>query len=95
MANVNLDRVDSVILDAELFSSEFNSWLSVLVDSLNETIQEIQNQFNGISDGLVVPQKTTAEITTLAATASNGTQWYDTTTNQLKAKINGVVVVIV
>lgn len=95
MAEVFLDKVDAVILDAQEFSSEFNSWLTVLIDSLNETIQEVQNQFNGISDGLVPPDKTTAEITALAVTAKNGTQWYDTTTNQLKAKINGVVVVIV
>lgn len=89
-----LDKIDSAPLADDNFSFSFNSWVSNTVDALNETILDIQNQFNGISQGLVPPQLTTAQITVLSVNATNGTIWYDTTTNQLKAKINGVVVVI-
>jgi len=89
-----LDKIDSAPLADDDFSFSFNSWVSNTVDALNETILDIQNQFNGISNGLVVPQLTTAQITILALTAPDGVLWYDTTTNQLKAKVNGVVVVI-
>lgn len=43
------------------------------------------------------PSYTTAEINTIAAltTTQNGTFFYDTDTNQLKAKVNGLPVVIV
>jgi len=92
---VFLERVNTVALAGSTFTFEFNSWLSTLVDTLNETITLIQNELNRYDNGLFAPQFTTAEITTLALTAANGTMWYDTTTNQLKAKINGVVVVIV
>jgi hypothetical protein len=59
-------------------------------DELNQALQ------NGLSDnGWTVPQLTTTQITNVASTMPNGTLWYDTTTNQLKGKINGVVTVIV
>jgi hypothetical protein len=92
--SVFIDRIDAAPLDDDDFSFSFNSWVSNTVDVLNEDLADIQNQFNGISDGLVVPQKTTIQITALALTAPNGTLWYDITTNQLKALVNGVVTVI-
>jgi hypothetical protein len=92
--SVFLDRVNSVPSPGDGFSFEFNSWLSVLVDTLNETLSLIQNELNRYDNGLYAPQFTTAQITTLSATAADGTMWYDTTTNELKAKVNGVVVVI-
>lgn len=58
-------------------------------DQLNRVMQD------GLSDnGWTVPQQTTANITTIAPDMPNGTLWYDTDTNELKGKINGVVVVI-
>lgn len=89
---VNLVRVDAVPLKADKFSAEFERWLVTLVDSINETIQQIEDSFN---NGITAPSYTTAQITTLALTAPNGTFWYDTDTNQIKAKSNGVVVVVV
>lgn len=59
-------------------------------DELNQAMQ------NGLSDnGWTVPQLTTAQITAVSSLMPNGTLWYDTDTNQLKGKINGVVTVIV
>lgn len=92
--SVFLERVNSAPLSNSGFTFEFNSWVSILVDTLNEVIANIQDEINRYDNGLYAPQFTTAQITTLAATAANGTMWYDTTTNQLKAKVNGVVVVI-
>ncbi len=87
-----LERIDSLpTLSNSEFSFEFNSWLAVMIDTLNEALATIQDELNQT----VAPSFTTAQITTLALTAPNGSLWYDTTTNQLKAKVNGVVVVIV
>ena len=91
---VFLDRIDSAPINNDEFSFDFNSWVSVMIDTLNEDIQLIQNTLNGINDGLIAPSFTTAQIAALALTAVNGTMWYDINTNQLKAKINGVVVVV-
>jgi len=43
---INLDKVSPAPLKDENFSAEFISWLSVTVDTLNETIQKIQDQLN-------------------------------------------------
>lgn len=40
---VFLDRVDAVPLRSQDFSFEFNQWLSVMVDSLNEVLQTIEH----------------------------------------------------
>ena len=89
-----LDRIDPAPLDDDNFSFTFNSWVSNTVDVLNEDLSDIQNQFNGISDGLIVPQKTTAQIAALAVNAPDGTIWYDTTHAPpvYVGKISGVLV---
>lgn len=86
-----LQRIDafSPAADSE-FSFSYITWLSVLIDTLNEIIATIQDALNQTS----APQYTTAQITTLALTSPNGTLWYDITTNELKALVNGVVVVL-
>lgn len=83
-----LQRVDSVPLAGNDLTMELNQWLTTLVDSLNTTFQQIE-------DALVAPSYTTAQITTLAVTAPNGSIWYDTDTNEIKALVNGIVVVVV
>lgn len=83
-----LQRVDSVPLPGNDLTNELNQWLTTLVDTLNTTFQQIE-------DALIAPSYTTAQITALAVTAPNGSFWYDTDTNQIKAKSNGVVVVVV
>ncbi len=85
---VRLTRIDSVPLTGNNFTNEMNQWLTTLVDTLNSTLQQIE-------DELIAPSYTTAQITVLAVTAPNGSFWYDTDTNQIKALSNGVVVVVV
>lgn len=85
---VFLDRVDSAPLQDDDFSFSFNSWISVTIDALNETILDIQDQFNGISTGLTVSPKTTADITALIGMNAlpvlpPGTLWFDTTLSKL------------
>ena len=89
-----LDRVDSVPLEDDEFSFSFNSWVSVLADTLNESLETIQNTLNGFSDGLIAPSKTAVEITALAGSAADGTIWYctDHVPPCLVAKINGALV---
>lgn len=89
--SIILERIDSVPLRADDFSPEFFAWLSVLSDALNSVIQQIQDFINLP----YAPSLTTAEITALSATVPNGTFFYDTDTNQIKAKSNNVIVVIV
>jgi hypothetical protein len=90
-----LDRIDSAPINNNEFSFEFNSWVSVMIDTINQDLELIQNSLNGFNDGLIAPSFTTAQIAALALTAANGTLWYNTDTNHLVAKINGVVVVVV
>jgi hypothetical protein len=85
-----LQRIDAAPVIGTNFTVFFTQWLAVLVDTLNEIITTTQNSINET----VAPSYTTAQITTLALTASNGTFWYDTDTNEIKALVNGVVVVI-
>lgn len=86
-----LQRIDafSPAADSE-FSFSYITWLAVLIDTLNGIISTIQDRLNQTS----APQYTTVQITALAVDAPNGTLWYDTDTNELKAKVNGVVVVL-
>ncbi len=43
---ISLDQLVPPPLKDENFSAEFTSWLSVTVDTLNQVIQNIQNQLN-------------------------------------------------
>ena len=96
MSFLFLQRIDAVPLIGNGLNPELNRWLATLVDTLNTTIQEVQDALNALNQyGLTAPSFTTTQITALAVDAPNGTMWYDQTTNNLKAKINGIVVIIV
>ena len=84
---IPLDRVDSVPVAADDFSAQFQSWLIGLADSFNINVQTLE-------DNLFAPQYTTSQITALALNDPNGAIYYNTSTNQLQAKVNGVVVVL-
>lgn len=61
--------------DANLYQSELNTAL--------------QNSLS--NNGWTTPQQSTATITDLSSTMPNGTIWYDSSTNEPKMLINGVV----
>lgn len=85
------ERIDSVPLQSDSFSQDFESWLSVTVDSLNETLKNLQS-FTEASP--VAKHYTSVEIINLLPVVPNGYFFYDTDTNELKAKVNDAIVVI-
>lgn len=85
-----LTRVNSFPQDKD-FGFMLNLWFASLVDTVNQAFDDVETKVNVT----VAPSFTTAEITALAVSAPNGSLYYDTSTNELKAKVNGVVVVIV
>jgi hypothetical protein len=89
-----LERIDSAPLADDDFSFTFNSWISNLVDTLNEVIVDVQDQFNSGGDGLVVSPKTMSQIALLAVDAQDGTMWYaiDHVPPVFVGKVNGALV---
>lgn len=76
------------IVDKEgVCTSEFQQYN----DQLN-----LQMQINLSNDGMIIPSQSTTNIDNFSNPDNpnvkpNGTIWYDTTTNQFKGLINGVV----
>lgn len=84
-----LDRIDAVPLQYEEFSFEFEQWLSVLVDQLNELLRVIQENIN---DNLA-QSFTAAEIGVLdTAGLPDGVVLYDTDNHVYVGKQNGTLV---
>lgn len=85
-----LDRIDSVPLNSESFSFEYNSWVAVLVDTLNENLADIQNAFNL----LTAISYTDTEINSFFAAGeiSDGILLYDSTNNVYVGMENGALV---
>lgn len=85
-----LDRIDAAPLNSQQFSFEFNSWVSVLVDALNENISDIQDAFNLLS----APNYSASEINNmfLAGNLTNGIVLYDLTNNVYVGMENGTLV---
>jgi hypothetical protein len=69
---VFLDRIDSAPLFTEEFSFEYNSWVSVLIDTLNETLSQIQDRLNKPQ----LEPTTQAQIIAEAVNAPDGSIWY-------------------
>lgn len=55
-------------------------------DNLFQTLNELVRQIN---NGLALPNKTTAQITSLLADAEIGTIWFNTDVNKMQFKDNG------
>lgn len=85
-----LDRIDAAPIVNSDFDAQFLQWLWVLVDTLNENINDIQNSFNLLTG----PSYTATEIAALntAGQLSNGVLLYDTTNNVYVGKQNGALV---
>jgi len=85
-----LDRIDSVPIINGDFDPQFFQWLWVLVDSLNENINDIQNALNL----LTAMSYTAVEIAAMnvAGQLGNGILLYDTTNNVYVGKQSGALV---
>lgn len=97
MANLILQYIDGAPIQGneDKLTFELTRWLTTLSDTLNTTIQEVQDAINAVSlYGLTAPSFTTAQITALAVSAPNGTMWYsiDHVPPVLVGKINGALV---
>lgn len=73
-----LDRIDSVPLDDEKFSESYNNWSAVMVDTLNEDLGDIQNQFNGVGIPYGPTRLTQAQIIAMAPTLPDSVLLYCT-----------------
>ncbi len=67
MTAIFLDRIDAAPLDNEQFSYVFNAWVSNTIDSLNEVIVDIQDEFNGVGIPYGPTRLTQAQIVNLNA----------------------------
>lgn len=65
MTAVFFDKIDAAPLQDEDFSFSFNAWTANTVDSLNEIIDDVQGQFNGVGTPYGPTRLTQAEIETL------------------------------
>lgn len=65
MTDLFLERVNSAPLENDDFSYPYKAWVSNLIDSLNETIIDVQNQFNGVGVPYGPTKLTQAEIIAL------------------------------
>lgn len=91
--SIFLDRFNVAPLYSDEFSDGFAAWLAILTNQLNDLVAELQDQLNGISDGLILPPKTQAEILVLGIDAEEGTAWYavDAVPPNVVIKINGAL----
>lgn len=85
-----LDRVDSAPIMNSDFDPQFLQWLWVLVDSLNENINDIENALNL----LTAPSYTATEINDMesAGDLGDGVVLYDTTNHVYVGRQNGALV---
>jgi hypothetical protein len=67
MTTLFLDRIDAAPLDNDDFSYPFNAWIANTIDSLDEIIIDIQDQFNGLGIPYGPTELTQAEIVALNA----------------------------
>lgn len=78
--------------DGYLYNDQMFQSLNVAVILLNSIIDSVvinngsMNDGTVINNGLIVPSKTTAEITALEPNASDGTLWFNTTLAKLQVK---------
>ncbi len=87
---INLGKIDSAPIAYSEFDYQFLQWLWVLVDTLNENIDIIQNSFDIFS----APTYTATQIANLntAGSLTDGIILYDTTNNEYVGRISGTLV---
>jgi hypothetical protein len=85
-----LDRVDAAPVANSNFDPQFLQWIWVLVDSLNENINDIQDAFNLLN----AMSYTAVQIAQMESDGDlgNGILLYDTTNNVYVGKQGGALV---
>jgi hypothetical protein len=85
-----LDRIDSAPIVSQDFDPQFLQWLWVLIDTLNEIINDVEESFNF----LTAPNLTATQIAAMntAGDFGNGILLYDTTNNVYVGMQNGALV---
>jgi hypothetical protein len=88
---VFLNKIDpSPIANSEFDPKFFTQWLWVLVDSLNENMASIENDFNLLTAGSYTQTQIIAM--SIAGQIGNGVILYDITNNVYVGKQNGSLV---
>lgn len=93
-----VDKKGNLTTEALLYEDESNQTLNQALTLLNLSVASTvindgsQNRGTIVSNGLLAPQKTTAEITTLEPDVPIGTIWFDTDVAKLKVKTAAGVV---
>lgn len=72
-----LDKIDAAPLNSDDFSFDTNSWMSVLVDTLNEDFFEIEESINNFTAPLITTVELAA-LMMLATPPSDGRIWFCT-----------------
>lgn len=85
---VFLEKVNAVPVLGLDTTPEFIQWLTILVDTMNEVLADIEELFNVFP----APQYTDVEITALNADWPNGVIVYDTVNNVYVGKQAGSLV---
>jgi hypothetical protein len=85
-----LDRIDAAPILEDDFSFAFRAWCGVLVDSINEVINDVQNALNLLQ----APQYTTTQINAMfsAGDLVDGVFLYDNVLNVYVGQISGALV---
>ncbi len=86
--SIFLNDIDACPIANSDFDFDFNQWLAVLVDTLNEVIQRIEDALNIF----YAPSYTSAEIAAFAADLEDGILLYDSTLNVYVGRAAGSLV---
>ena len=84
-----LPRVDAAALSNTDFTPDFNQWLSVLIDTLNELITQVERSLNFPNASYTAIEIAAFET---AGTLADGVVLYDTTNNKYVGRQSGVLV---
>lgn len=87
-----LDRVDAVPVINTDIDIQLLQWIWVLVDTLNENLNDIQNALNLLTAQNYTASQINAMQIAVPSQISNGVLLYDTTNNVYVGKISGSLV---
>ena len=87
-----IDRIDSAPVLTEEFDYSFTTWLSVLVNVLNENMFDIQNYLNLLTAQSYTQAEIIAMQTSTPTQLENGVLLYDTTNDEYVGKQAGSLV---